>query len=154
MLVAGVSTVPPVVFQWSSSVFYYFPIMQNNTGLPLGHQWMLASASVIPVASQCTCGSRGFPVSSNYANYHWIATGWSLGDSISNCGCSAVCPVISQCTDSIWFGGQQVRSLSSMQPLMCRINKSLILHGQSRCYWWPVFVRQWGIDRHVLTHKG
>ena len=128
ILVAGVSTVSPVVFQWSSSVFYYFPIMQINTRLPLGHQWMLASASVVPVVSQCTCGSRGFPVCFNYANYHWIVTGRSLGDSISKCGCSEVCLVVSQCTDSIWFGGQQVRSLSSMQPLMCKT-------GMARVVW-------------------
>ena len=61
-----------VVFQWSSSgfpvVFQCVPIMQINTGLPLGHHWVLASASVVPVASQCTCGSSGLPVCSNYVN--------------------------------------------------------------------------------------
>ena len=36
--------------------------MQINTGLPLEHHWVLASASVVPVASQCTCGSSGLPV--------------------------------------------------------------------------------------------
>ena len=45
----------PVVFQCVS-------IMQINTGSPLGHHWVLASASVVPVASQCTCGSSGLPV--------------------------------------------------------------------------------------------
>ena len=62
----------PVVFQWSSSgfpvVFQCVPIMQINTGSPLGHHWVQASASVVPVASQCTCGSSGLPVCSNYAN--------------------------------------------------------------------------------------
>ena len=62
----------PVVFQWSSSgfpvVFQCVPIMQINTGSPLGHHWVLASASVVPVASQCTCVSSGLPVCSNYAN--------------------------------------------------------------------------------------
>ena len=56
----------PVCFQWSSSgfpvVFQCVPIMQINTGSPLEHHWVLASASVVPVASQCTCGSSGLPV--------------------------------------------------------------------------------------------
>ena len=66
------ASVLPVVFQWSSSgfpvVFQCVPIMQINTGTPLKHHWVLASASVVPVASQCTCGSSGLPVCSNYAN--------------------------------------------------------------------------------------
>ena len=58
----------PVWFQWHHSVlvtpvvFQCFPIMQINTGSPLEHHWVLASASVVPVASQCTCGSSGLPV--------------------------------------------------------------------------------------------
>ena len=36
--------------------------MQINTGSPLEHHWVLASASVVPVVSQCTCGSSGLPV--------------------------------------------------------------------------------------------
>ena len=112
----------PVCFQWSSSgfpvVFQCVPIMQINTGSPLEHHWVIASASVVPVAFQCTCGSSGLPVCSNYANQHWIATGTPLGDSISQCGSSGipvylwlqwsssvVCPVVSQCIDRIWFGG-------------------------------------------------
>ena len=67
-----IASVLPVVFQWSSSgfpvVFQCVPIMQINTGSPLGHHWVLASASVVPVAFQCTCGSSGLPVCSNYAN--------------------------------------------------------------------------------------
>ena len=122
-------------FQWSSSgfpvVFQCVPIMQINTGSPLGHHWVLASASVVPVAFQCTCGSSGLPVCSNYANEHCIATGTPLGASISQCGSSGipvylwlqwsssvVCPVVSQCTDRIWFGGHYVRSLPCMRPLM------------------------------------
>ena len=66
------ASVLPVLFQWSSSgfpvVFQCVPIMQINTGSPLGHHWVLASASVVPVASQCTCVSSGLPVCSNYAN--------------------------------------------------------------------------------------
>ena len=58
----------PVCFQWSSSgfivVFQCVPIMQINTGSPLEHHWVLASASVVPVVSQCTCGSSGLPVRS------------------------------------------------------------------------------------------
>ena len=112
----------PVCFQWSSSgfpvVFQCVPITQINTGSPLGYHWVLASASVVPVASQCTYGSSGLPVCFNYANLHWIATGTPLGSSISQCGSSGipvhlwlqwsssvVCPVVSQCTDIIWFGG-------------------------------------------------
>ena len=49
-------------------VFQCVPIMQINTGSPLGHHWVLASASVVPVACQCTFGSSGLPVCSNYAN--------------------------------------------------------------------------------------
>ena len=60
------TSVLPVVFQWSSNgfpvVFQCVPIMQINTGSPLEHHWVLASASVVPVASQCTCGSSGLPV--------------------------------------------------------------------------------------------
>ena len=56
----------PVRFQWSSSglpvVFHCVPIMQINTGSRLGDHWVLASASVVPVASQCTCGSSGLPM--------------------------------------------------------------------------------------------
>ena len=56
----------PVCFQWSSSgfpvVFQCVPIMLINTGSPLEHHWVLASASVVPVASQCTFGSSGLPV--------------------------------------------------------------------------------------------
>ena len=59
-----------VWFQWHPSVvvapvvFQCVPIMQINTGSPLEHHWVLASASVVPVASQCTCGSSGLPVRS------------------------------------------------------------------------------------------
>ena len=99
-------------------VFQCVPIMQINNGSPLGHHWVLASASVVPMASQCTCGSSGLPVCSNYANLHWIATGTPLGAGISqwcssgipvylwlHWSSSVVCPVVSQCTDRIWFGG-------------------------------------------------
>ena len=86
----------PVWFQWHPSVlvapvvFQCVPIMQINTGSPLEHHWVLASASVVPVASQCTCGSSGLPVRS----VQWYP----------------------QCTDRIWFGGHWVRSLPSMRP--------------------------------------
>ena len=36
--------------------------MQINPGSPLRHPWVLASAKVVPVASQCTCSSSGVPV--------------------------------------------------------------------------------------------
>ena len=57
-----VSSVLPVVFQWLSVVFQCVPIMQINTGSPLRYHWVVASASVVPVASQCTCGSSGLPM--------------------------------------------------------------------------------------------
>ena len=50
----------PVAFQSSSSVF-------QLGKLTLGHHWVLASASVVPVASQRTCGSSGLPVCSDNA---------------------------------------------------------------------------------------
>ena len=72
-----VASVLPVVFQRSSSgfpmVFQCVPIMQINTGSPLGHHWVLASASVVPVASQCTWGSSGLPVWS-VQWYHSVLT--------------------------------------------------------------------------------
>ena len=121
----------PVRFQWPSSGVSVCSNMQINTWSPLGHHWELASSSVVQVAYQCTCSLSGFPVYSNNANLHWIATGTPLGASISQCGStgipvhlwlqwssSVVCPVISQCTDRIWFGGNWVRSPPSMQPLM------------------------------------
>ena len=56
----------PVCFEWSSNgfpmVFQCVTIIQINTGSPLGHHWELASAGVVPGASQCTCGSSGLPM--------------------------------------------------------------------------------------------
>ena len=58
----------PVWFQWHPSVlvapvvFQCVPIMQINIGSPLEHHWVLPSASVVPVASQCTCVSSSLPV--------------------------------------------------------------------------------------------
>ena len=70
-------------------VFHYVQIRQINTRLSLGHHWVLASASVVPVAPQWTCGSSVIPVCSNYANDHfWIATGRPLGGSIRQYGSS------------------------------------------------------------------
>ena len=47
-------------------VFQCVPIMQINTGLPLEDHWAIASASVIPVVSQCTEISRLEVISSDY----------------------------------------------------------------------------------------
>ena len=103
-------------------MYWCVSIMQINTGSPLEHHWELALASVVPMASQCNCGSSGLPVCFNYANQHWIATGTSLGASSSQKGSSGmpvylwvqwsssvICPVVSQSTDRIWFGGHWVR---------------------------------------------
>ena len=54
--------------------------------MPL-EKWMFV-ASVFPVWFQWS--SSGLSVCSNNTHYHWIATGWPLGDSISQCGSSAV----------------------------------------------------------------
>ena len=52
----GSSGIPVYLWlQWSSSVF-------QLCKLTLEHHWVQASASVVPVASQCTCGSSGLPV--------------------------------------------------------------------------------------------
>ena len=102
----------PVVFQWQSSGN---PVcLELRPRCTLECHWI--NASVLPVVFQWL--SSGLPVCSNYANQHWIATGTPLGASISQCGSngtqvylwfqwssSVVCPVVSQCTDIIWFGG-------------------------------------------------
>ena len=60
------------VLQCASSdfpvVFQCVQIMQINNGSPLEYHWVLASASVVPVSSQCTCGSSCLPMCSNYAS--------------------------------------------------------------------------------------
>ena len=93
-----------VSFQWSSSglpvVFQCVSIMQINTWSPLGHHWVLVSASVVQVVFQCTCGSSGLPVCSNYANFHWIAIGTPLGASISQCGSSDIPVYLCTCGSS------------------------------------------------------
>ena len=65
----------PAVFQWRYSV----PIMQIDTGLPLGQHWVLASASVVqwypsvlvaPVVFQCVPIMQintGSPL-----GHHWV----------------------------------------------------------------------------------
>ena len=74
------------------------------------------------MAFQCTGGSSGLPVCSNFTNDDlWIATGRPLGDSISQCGSSVVYPVVSQCTDRILFGGHKVTSLPSLNPLCIQL---------------------------------
>ena len=81
----GSSGIPVYLWlQWSSSVF-------QLCKLTLEHHWVLASASVVPVASQCTCGSSGLPVRS----VQWYPS-----------------------VLTIWFWGHWVRSLPSMRPLM------------------------------------
>ena len=103
-----------------SVVLQCVPIMQIKTRLPLRHNGVLASASLVTVASQCTCSSCGLPLSFNYANDIWIAAGRLLGDSISQCRSSVVCPVVSQCTESVWFiGGHKVRSLPNISTISC-----------------------------------
>ena len=73
----------PVFFQWSISglpmVFQRFLIMEITIGFPLVHHWVLAAASVVEFAPQCTCGSSGHSVCSNNANDGlWITTGTTV----------------------------------------------------------------------------
>ena len=87
----------PVCFQWSSSgfpvVFQCVPIMQINTGLPLGHHWVQASASVVQVASQCTCGSSGLPImqinTGSPLEHHWVLASASVVPVASQCTCGS-----------------------------------------------------------------
>ena len=69
------ASVFPMRFQWFSSdlpaLFQCVQIMQIM---------QIASASVVPLAPQCTCCSNGLPVCSNYANKRWIVTERPLGD--------------------------------------------------------------------------
>ena len=117
----------PVAFQWSPRWFQWCKLTLvrhwNTTGCqhqPVWFQWY-PSVIVAPVVFQCV------PIMQK----HWIATGIPLGVSISQCGysgipvylwlqwsSSVVYRVVSQCSDRIWFGGHQVRSLHSMQPVM------------------------------------
>ena len=97
-----VANVLPVVFQWSSNgspvVFQCVPIMQINTGSPLEHHWVLASASAVPVASQCTCGSSGLPVWS-VQWYPSVVTESGLG--VIRSGHFPACDPL--CTQLVWW---------------------------------------------------
>ena len=118
----------PVCFQWAFSglpmVFQStsFLVMQLTTGLPPECHWLLALASVVLVASQCTCGSNDPPVRFSYANELINATGRRLGD-VNQCGSSVACLVVSQCTDSICFGSEVSRSghFSAFHPLCIQL---------------------------------
>ena len=91
MLIASVFPVGPQWFSCCFSVvFQCVPIMQLTIGLLLGYHWVLASANVVPVPSQCTGGSSGPSVCSNYATELWIVAGRQLVDSINQCGSSVV----------------------------------------------------------------
>ena len=96
-----VGSVSPVYPQCASNGLPVCLIMQINTRLPLGNHCVIASASVVPVASQCAWSSSGLPVCSNYANELWIPNRGPLCDSISQCVSRAVNPVVSQCTSGL-----------------------------------------------------
>ena len=88
----------PVEFQWHSSVlvapvvFQCVPIMQINTGSPLEHHWVLAWASVVLVASQCTSRCSGLPVWSSGIPVYWQNLVWgSLGQVTSQHATAYVC---------------------------------------------------------------
>ena len=131
-----------------------FPVCRS--GLPVcsnyaNYHWTatgrtpLASASAVPVASQRTCVSSGLPGCSNYANELWIATGRPLGDSISQWSSSVVCSVVSQCTNSIWFGGQQVRS----QPFMYTTGKARVVWAKLVSFELPPQIHKNYNDAHI-----
>ena len=95
-----VASVFPVCFQWSSSglsmVFQcvpIIPIIQVNTGSSLEHHWVLASVSVIPMASQCTCGSSGLPImqinTGSPLEHHWVLPPASVVPVASQCTCGS-----------------------------------------------------------------
>ena len=137
-----------MVFQWSSSgfpvVFQCVLIMQINTGSPLGYHWVLTSASVVPVASQGTCGSSGLPVCSNYANEHWIATGTPLV-----LASASVVPVASICTCG--SSGLPVWSVQWYPSVLTESVLEVIRSGHwSACaplciqlVWWEMFEINW-----------
>ena len=87
----------PLCFQCSSSglpvVLQCVPIMQINTESPLGYQWDLASASVVPVVSQIIVGLVVFQC----VPIMQINTGSPLGNHCLLTSASVV-PVTSQCT--------------------------------------------------------
>ena len=117
------------------------------SSLPVAFQW---SSSVFQLckltlgASISQCGSSGIPV------YLWLQ--WSS---------SVVCPVASQCTDIIWFGGHWVRSLPSMQPLMNTTGMARVVWAKLISFdlqpqthkklWWCSYQRHAQSDAEVLT---
>ena len=149
-------------------VFQCVPIMQINTGSPLGHLRVLASSSMVPAVCQCTCGSSGPPVCSMYTNYHWVATGTPLGVSISQCSSSGIpmylwiqwfssvdCPVVSQFTDRVWFGGHWVRPLSSMQSFLYTTGMVRVVWAKliSSDFQPPIHrdCKRWSYQRHTQS---
>ena len=74
-----------------SVAFQCVPIMQINTGSPLVHHWALASVSVVPVASQCTCGSSGLMQinTGSPLKHHWVLASVSVVPVASQCTCGA-----------------------------------------------------------------
>ena len=140
-----VASVLPVVFQWSSNgfpvVFQCVPIMQINTGLPLGHHWVLASASVIPVASQCTCGSSCLPImqinTESRLEHHWVLAS------------ASVFPVASQCTCG--SSGLPVWSVQWYRSVLTESGLEVIRSGHFpacdplciQLAWWELFELNW-----------
>ena len=100
--------------------FQCVPIVQINTGWILGHHWVVASASVVPVASQCNCGSSGLPV--------WSVQGYpseltkSALEVIRSSHFPACNPLCESClisTDLIWLA-----NLNTQKTIMVLISKA------------------------------
>ena len=144
-----VASVLPVIFQWSSSgfpvVFQCVPIMQINTGLPLERHWVLASASVVPVAFQCTCGSSGLPVcvpimqinTGSPLEHHWVLAS------------ASVVPVAFQCTCG--SSGLPVWSVQWYPSVLTESGFEVIRSGHFAAWdplciqllWWELFELNW-----------
>ena len=138
----------PVCFQWFSSgfpvVFQCVPIRQINTGSPLGHHWVLTSASVVPVASQCILTPAVFqcvPImqinTGSPLEHHWVLASASVVPVASQCTCgSSDLPVWSvQWYPSVLTGSglQVIRSghFPAYDPLCIQL------------VWWELFELNW-----------
>ena len=132
-----VSRVLPVAFQCSSSVF-------RLCKLTMDRDWVLASASVVPVASQCTCGSSGLPVCSIHANntgspleHQWVLASVRVVLVVSQCTCSS--------------SGHPVWSVQWYPNVLTESGLGVIRSGHypacdplcTQLVWWELFELNW-----------
>ena len=106
-----VSNVLSMVFLWSSSVLQILSDFHCiATGTPFGASIPQCGSGGIPVYLSLQWSSSVCQLCKCALDCHWKTTG------VSQCYSTVVCLVVPQCTESDWVGGQQVRSLPSMQP--------------------------------------